>query len=89
MKTKTSFSDIFSFPGFRARSRFKCGVLGDPAARVVKLVRRQKKTSAPVAIVRYVVSGTVVFTAFETWMQRVLISTWTLNTAALIVRIAA
>jgi hypothetical protein len=42
MKTKKSFSEIYSFPGFRARSTFKKGILGDPKARVVKLERRQK-----------------------------------------------
>jgi hypothetical protein len=43
MITKKSFSEIYSFPGFRARSKFKKGILGDPKARVVELVRRQKK----------------------------------------------
>lgn len=43
MKTKTSFRDLYSFSGFRARARFKCGVKGDPVARVVELVRHQKK----------------------------------------------
>ncbi len=43
MKTKKSFSDIYSFPGFRARSTFSKGILGDSRARIVKLERRQKK----------------------------------------------
>lgn len=43
MKTKKSFSEIYSFPGFRARSTFKKGILGDPKARIVHLERRQKK----------------------------------------------
>ncbi len=43
MKTKKSFSEIYSFPGFRAQAKFKKGILGDPKARVVELVRRQKK----------------------------------------------
>jgi len=43
MKTKKSFSEIYSFPGFRARAKFKKGILGDSKARVVELVRRQKK----------------------------------------------
>ena len=43
MKTKTTFIQLYSFPGFKARARFKCGVLGDPQARVVSLVRCQKK----------------------------------------------
>ena len=43
MKTKTCFRALYSFPGFQARARFKSGVKGDPHARVVALVRRQKK----------------------------------------------
>ena len=43
MKTKTTFSHLYSFPGFRARARFKSGILGDQKARVVELNRRQKK----------------------------------------------
>ena len=46
MKTKTSFRELYAFPGFRARSRFKCGVFQDQKARVVELVRRQKKRCA-------------------------------------------
>jgi hypothetical protein len=46
MKTKTCFRALYSFPGFQARARFKSGVTGDPHARVVALVRRQKKVSA-------------------------------------------
>lgn len=46
MKTKTCFRALYSFPGFQARARFKGGVKGDPHARVVALVRRQKKVSA-------------------------------------------
>jgi hypothetical protein len=47
MKTKTTFSQLYSFPGFRARPRFKCGVFQDPKARVVDLARRQKKRFVP------------------------------------------
>ena len=43
MKTKRTFKELYSFPGFRAKARFKRGILGDPIARVVELVRRQKK----------------------------------------------
>ena len=46
MKTKTCFRALYSFPGFQALARFKSGVTGDPHARVVALVRRQKKMSA-------------------------------------------
>lgn len=62
MKTKTSFHDLYSFPGFRAHARFKCGVKGDPVARVVKLARQQKKTYAPVAGDHSAGSGTGVST---------------------------
>ena len=41
MKTNKTLSDLFSFPGFRARSKLK-GVFGDSPARIVTLVRRQK-----------------------------------------------
>lgn len=88
MKTKTSFRDLFSFPGFRARSRFKCGTTSDSAARVVELVRRQKKASAPVAAVRHMVSGPAVFTASETWMPQAPASTWISNTGASTAQIA-
>lgn len=82
MKTKTSFRDLYSFSGFRARARFKCGVKGDPVARVVELVRHQKKTSAPVAGDHPTTSGTAVFTGSGTWMPGRPASTWTLNIGA-------
>lgn len=47
MKTKTSFKDLYSFPGFRADARLK-EHLKHPEAQVVTLKRRQKKLSAPV-----------------------------------------
>ena len=43
MKTKKSLCAIYCLPGFRARAKFKKGILGDPKARVIQLVRRQKK----------------------------------------------
>ena len=43
MKTKKTLAACYSFPGFRAGSRLT-GVLGDPVAWVITLVRRQKKT---------------------------------------------
>ena len=42
MKTCKTLSELYSHAGFRARSKLT-GVYGDPYARVVKLVRRQKK----------------------------------------------
>ncbi len=47
MKTKRTFKELYSFPGFRAKARFKSGILGDPMARVVELERRQKKVYVP------------------------------------------
>lgn len=42
MKEKESLSALYSFLGFRARSRLK-GIYQDQTARVVELERRQKK----------------------------------------------
>lgn len=89
MKTKTSFPALYSFPGFRARARFKCGVKGDPKARVVQLVRRQKKRFAPAAAERSGVSAPGESTAFETWMRQTPAFIWTSNTGAWLARTAA
>ena len=40
MKRIQTLSALFSFPGFRARSRLQ-GIFGDPHARVVTLVRQE------------------------------------------------
>ena len=45
MKRIQTLSALFSFPGFRARSRLH-GVFGDPHARLVTLVRRKKRQCA-------------------------------------------
>ena len=45
MKTCKTLSELYSHLGFRARSKLT-GVYGDPYARVIKLVRRQKKLFA-------------------------------------------
>ena len=47
MKRIQTLSALFSFPGFRARSRLH-GVFGDPHARLVTLVRRKKRRCARV-----------------------------------------
>jgi len=47
MKQAQTLSALFSFPGFRARSRLQ-GIFGDPHARLVTLVRRKKQRCAPV-----------------------------------------
>ena len=46
MKHPQTLSALFSFPGFRARSRLQ-GIFGDPHARLVALVRRKKRPCAP------------------------------------------
>jgi hypothetical protein len=48
MKQTQTLSELFSFPGFRARSRL-WGIFGDPHARLVVLVRRKKLPCAPAA----------------------------------------
>ena len=40
MKKKRTLLDEYRFPGYRPRARIK-GIFGDPAARVVTLVRTQ------------------------------------------------
>ncbi len=89
MKTKTSFRDLYSFPGFRARARFKCGIKGDQTARVVELARHQKKTSALFAGECPVNSAAGESTASATWMPGAPASIWILNTGVFSVRIAA
>jgi len=46
MKTNKTLNDLYSFPGFRARSRLK-GMFGDSPGRIVTLARRQKKRYVP------------------------------------------
>lgn len=40
MKRIQTLAALFSFPGFRARSRLR-GIFGDPHARLITLVRRK------------------------------------------------
>ena len=49
MKTCKTLSELYSHPGFRARSKLT-GVYGDPYARIIKLVRRQKKPFVQFAV---------------------------------------
>jgi len=46
MKRIQTLAALFSFPGFRARSRLH-GIFGDPHARLVILIRRKKLLCAP------------------------------------------
>ena len=66
METIKTLRDIYSFPGFRARAKLKPHPK-DPGGRIVTLERRQKKQSAPVAVMRYQVFETGDFTWSETW----------------------
>lgn len=52
METKKTFRDLYSFPGFRARSTLKPHP-EDPKGYIVRLERRQKKRSVPVAAKQY------------------------------------
>ena len=45
MKTNQTLNKLYSFPGFRALTKLK-GMFGDFPARIVTLVRRQKKRHA-------------------------------------------
>ena len=81
MKTKKSLSEIYSFPGFRARAKFKKGILGDSRARVVALVRRQKKRFVRVAVRHPRAIMITAFTVLEILIAAICEFTWNLNTA--------
>ena len=67
MKTKTSFRDLYSFPGFRARATLK-PPHEDPEGFIVKLERRQKKQSVQGAVNHCPVSGIEEHIWCEIWM---------------------
>lgn len=81
MKIKKSLSEIYSFPGFQARTKFKKGILGDPKARVLELFRRQKKRFVRIAVRLPRVITISVFTALEILIAGICGYTWNLNTA--------
>ena len=83
MKTKKSFSEIYSFPGFRARAKFKKGILGDPKARIVELARRQKKRFVQLAASHPEATTINVSTGSEISPVVTCGSIWNLNTAEL------
>jgi hypothetical protein len=87
MKTKTTLSDLYSFPGFRALSKLK-GILGDSPARVITLRRRQKKRHAlHVAIAKEAVTIRV-FTGCGTWIAAEPQFTWSSSTVGFFAAIA-
>jgi len=85
MKTKTTFSQLYNFHGFRARARFKSGIFQDPHARVVGLVRRKKKRFVRGVGIPQKVFTIIGFIAFEIWMPAKLASFWSLSTGVWIV----
>ena len=79
MKTKTTLQALYSFPGFRALSRLK-GILGNSPARVVTLMRRQKKRRVPSAMLFGVVSMTGRSIGSVIWTPAEPASSWTSST---------
>ncbi len=75
MKTQTSLNALYSFPGFRARSRLK-GILGDSHARVVTLMRRQKKRCAAHAARLLAASTTARAIKYGMWTRAAHGFTW-------------
>ena len=52
METKKTLRDVYSFSGFRARSTLTPHS-EDPKGYIIRLERRQKKRSVPVAVKQY------------------------------------
>ncbi len=69
MKTKITFSQLYDFPGFRAKARFKSGIKGDHKARVVELERHQKKRFVPYAEQHPEVFMTIGYIGSVTYLQ--------------------
>lgn len=67
MKKNTTLASLYSLPGYRAQSKLQ-GMMSDPEARVITLVRRQKKHTVLSVAKARAVFMTVVFTKSETWM---------------------
>ena len=88
MKIKKCFSEIYSLSGFRARSKFKKGIPGDSKARVVELVRRQKKRFVQAAVSHPGITTINVFTELEIWPAGICGFTWNSSTAESTVNIA-
>ena len=65
MSTKKSLLDAYRFPGFCPRTHIT-GIFGDPKARVIRLVRREKKRRAADAELRTGVSTIVRSDGFAT-----------------------
>ena len=87
MKTKNTFRDLYTFPGFRARATLKPHP-EDPEGRIVILERRQKKRSGPDAGQRHQAIGIGELIVCETWMLEPPVSILSSSTAGLPARIA-
>ena len=86
MKTKRTFKELYSFLGFRAKARFKSGVMGDPLARIVVLERRQKKMFVRCAGRHRPLITTAGCIGHEMWTAEACGSMLNLNTGGFIVR---
>ena len=89
MKTKTTFNQLYGFPGFRARARFKSGIKGNSNARVVELVRRKKKLFVPYANGLYTAITTKEYTGYVICLLGRCRYTWNSNTGVGTVRSVA
>jgi len=81
MEKTTHIKDLYSFPGFRAQARLTPHP-EVPGARIVALVRRQKKACAPVVGEPCARHEAAAFTACATWTLAAPCFTWNSNTAA-------
>jgi hypothetical protein len=85
MKTYKTLSELYSHTGFRARNKL-IGIYGDSYARVIKLVRRQKKLFALYVIHHQRPITTVKLNGQETFRAVSLEFTLSLNTAVCFAR---
>jgi hypothetical protein len=86
MENTTHIKDLYGFPGFRAQARLK-PYPEVPGARIVTLVRRQKKACAPVAVEPYAGPEAAAPTVCEIWTRAERSSIWSSNIVAWRVRI--
>lgn len=75
MKTGHTLLELYRFVGFRPLGRLK-GVWGDPHARVITLVRREKKRFVEVATRVGGISTTLELDKFEIWIAGTNVFTW-------------
>ena len=85
MKHTQTLSAVFSFPGFRARSRLQ-GIFGDPHARLVTLVRRKKRRCVPAVEPATEPSTTAPCAGCGIPMWQAGVSTWRLSSGGWLAR---